>query len=116
MAGNADGSILSMFTDDNNPHHAHPSVDLASDDVNAGLAERHLRILVRLTINGLCTVWDHAIDGVDIMSSIGGDEVDRVAGLDAHQFGVKHEKAGRARGSTPSPGAHRHGQRTPRNK
>ncbi len=71
-------------------------MDLASDHIDAGLVERHLRILVRLAIDGLCAVRDHAVDGVDIMSFIGGDEVDRVAGLDAHQLGVKHEKAGRA--------------------
>jgi hypothetical protein len=31
---------------------------------------------------------------MDIMPFIRGDEIDRVAGLDAHQLGVKDEKAG----------------------
>src|SRR5688500_10219477 len=76
---------VDRVADHDQPDHAHAVVRLALEAVDAGPVERDGDVLVHLALERRCAIGAHALDREDIVTLVGSEEPDRVAGGNLHE-------------------------------
>src|SRR6478752_2913012 len=80
-------------TDHDHGDHAHAVVGQALDAVDAGLVEGHCDVLTVLAHEWGRIGRQHALDGFGVVTLVGGDKFDGVAGGDFYQRRFEHHQA-----------------------